>query len=114
MVFSLCGALWIMPSLVKELLASWEVELQVYKLPGGQLIIFFLHCLVASELWTLVFALCGALWVMPSSMKELFARRGVGVMRHHNSESAECYSLPLFFFFLMMILRDRGVFTLGL
>ena len=46
----------------------------------------FLHCLVASELWDMVFGLFGVCWVMPLSIVGLFACWKGRFGRHRNGD----------------------------
>ena len=46
----------------------------------------FLHCLVASELWDMIFGLFGVFWVMPMSVVGLFACWQGHFGRHRNGD----------------------------
>ena len=46
----------------------------------------FLYCLVASELWDMVFGLFGVCWVMPMSVVGLFACWQGHFGHHHNGD----------------------------
>ena len=39
---------------------------------SGELVNYLLHCLIAYELWSMVWTLFGLLWVMPLSVTDLF------------------------------------------
>ncbi|GFY81333.1 hypothetical protein Acr_01g0011420 [Actinidia rufa] len=55
-----------------------------------------IHCVSACELWSLVFSIFGVQWVMPRSVRELFAWLNQESCRGSHAASLESWSLCLF------------------